>query len=307
MSLSSHTQRLALHAIVRVVHFLPFSWLPPLGNAVGRLMMLGKKRLHITKANVDGAFPEASKEWKGAVVCGAYLNLGITLVELMKLGSISKEHLLERVEIRGLEEVRERLSQGKPSILVSGHMGNWEWMAAAAGLKLNHQITIVTHPQKNSQANAILNQLRTRFGNKLVPMREAARTLVRELSNGGVVAFLADQHASADRDPWIDFFGRPTPTYSAPAALSLRMGAPIFFGVAVRQEDHKYIVNVRRLQSDDLDSTNASVNELTRRHVVELEKAIRKQPNLWSWQHRRWRKPQPPSITAHDENRHATN
>lgn len=280
--------------VVRIVQILPLNCATPLGRVAGIMMMLGKKRLAITRANVDAAFPQASKKWKGAVVRGSYINLGTTLVELMQLGSMSKTELLRRVKFTGLEEVKERIAAGKPTILVSGHVGNWEWMAAAAGNQLNCPLTIVTHPQHNNTANKLLNSHRTRFGNLLVPMHQAAKKLVQTLNSGGVVAFLADQHASEEKDPWIDFFGRATPTYSAPAALSLRMNAPIFFGVAERQEDHTYIVNVRRLHSDDLHATSEGINELTRRHVEALEDAIRKTPTLWSWQHRRWRKPSPP-------------
>lgn len=269
-------------------------------------MMLDRKRLRITRDNIDQAFPDADAGWKGAVVSGSYVNLGICLAELMILPSMSKEELLRRVRISGLDEVKSRLDQGLPTVLVSGHLGNWEWMAVAAGLILEHPLVIVTHPQRNAVLDALLNSYRTLHGNKLVSMHNAARSLVATMKEGGVVAFLADQHASAERDPWIAFFGRETPTYAAPAALALRMHAALYFGTAVRQDDGTYIVNVRQLPSDDLDDSPESIRQLTCRHVQALQDVVTEHPQLWSWQHRRWRSPKPPSTNAHDENRHAT-
>lgn len=267
--------------------------------------MANKKRALITANNVARAFPHCTDEWKGAVARGAYENLGITMAELMLIPSISKQEMLAKVRISGLDTVRSQLDNGQGIVLVSGHMGNWEWMAIAAGLLLQSPLTIVTHPQRNAKLDAVLNTYRTRFGNVLTPMHQAAKTLVRTVKQGGVVAFLADQHANPEKDPWIEFFGTPTPTYAAPAALALRMQVPLHFGVSIRQEDSTYNVCVSQVHTADLDDSPASIVELTRRHVQMLEQEIRKHPQLWSWQHRRWRDNQITTLNAHDGNRYA--
>jgi KDO2-lipid IV(A) lauroyltransferase len=238
------------------------------------------------------------------VVRGSYENLGITLAELLAIPSVNAQQLKQLVQITGLDEVAERASRKQSSILVSGHVANWEYVAMAAGLVVGAPITIVTHPQRNTIVDGLLNSYRSKFGNILVPMHDAARALLGTIRQGGVVAFLVDQHAVPERDPWIEFFGRATPTYSAPAALALRFGVPMYFGVADRHEDGTYHVHVRPVPMADLGNDQASIIELTTRHVRMLEHAIRRNPRLWSWQHRRWRDPKPPT-TAHDENRHA--
>jgi len=267
-------------------------------------MTLDRRRLAITRNNVGMALAERSATEREAIVKGAYENLGITLAELLAVPALSETDLLDRVEIPGIHMVQDRHQRGEASILLSAHFGNWEYLAMAAGIRIGGPVTIVAHPQKNAEADRELNAYRTRFGNVIVPMHDAARPLVQALTRGGTVAFLADQHAHPDRDPWIPFFGRPTPTYEAPAALALRFRVPIFYAFAERCADGRYTATLRQLPMDDLGTDRNAIIELTRRHVHVLEQAVMRLPHLWSWQHRRWRG-QPPSQ-AHDGNRHAS-
>lgn len=265
-----------------------------LGRLLGHTMMrLDARRLAITTSNVERAMPMLDAEHRRAVVRGSYENLGITLAELLAVPSMSANDVMDAVAFDGIEMIRDRAQRREPTILISGHYGNWELLAMAGALHANTSFTIVVHPQKNHSADRLLNSYRTKFGNVVVPMREAARTLVRTLQQGGTVAFLADQHADPDKDAWIEFFGRPTPTYEAPAALALRFGAPIITGFAVRQHDGRYRTSLRAISMDDVGNDRQGIRIVTERHVTALEEAVRTHPEMWSWQHRRWREERP--------------
>ncbi|CAN5459922.1 lysophospholipid acyltransferase family protein [soil metagenome] len=261
-----------------------------LGRTIGGVMMrLDERRRAITASNVAHAFPESMPSERDAIVRGSYHNLGITLAELLAFPSMSAEHLKSRLQIPGIEAIRERAERGLPNVLISGHYGNWELLAMAGALHLHTSFVIVAHPLKNQLADVLLNSYRTRFGNRIVPMHNAARELVRVLKEGGTVAFLADQHADGMRDPWVNFFGRTTPTYEAPAALALKYNAAMWCAFAHRQDDGTYQAPLVAVPMTDLTNTRDDVRELTRRHVALLESAIREHPTMWSWQHRRWR------------------
>jgi Kdo2-lipid IVA lauroyltransferase/acyltransferase len=272
-----------------------------LGRGLATALRLDRKRLAITRSNVERAFPDVDAWEREKIVVGSYENLGITLAELLAAPSLTRSALMKRVDIPGIEVVRERSDRREPSILLSGHYGNWEYLAMAAGVAIDAPVTIVVHPQSNAAADRELNAIRTQFGNVVVSMHDAARTLVKALTTGGTVAFLVDQHANAEKDPWIEFFGRTTPTYEAPAALALRFQVPIFYAFAQRMDDGSYVAPLKRLPMEDLDNSGESVRELTRRHVKVLEEAIRRHPNHWSWQHRRWRYDEPQTRQENDD------
>jgi KDO2-lipid IV(A) lauroyltransferase len=120
-------------------------------------------------------------------------------------------------------------------------------------------------------------------------MYNAARTIVSELRKGNMIALLADQSATKDKDLFVDFFGRPAATYESPAAMALRLNAPIVMGFAVRQKDGTYTVRLREIPFDDIKDREDAVSILTERHVKELENQIRLVPGLWAWQHKRWK------------------
>lgn len=290
MSIADLSSTAGLLALGRITQALSPRNRQRLGAFLGRrLMGLSATRRNITLANITQAFPALSAPDLAAIMRGSYENLGIVLSELLATPALTRTDLPSMVKITGFDAVLERHRAGKPSIFLSAHYGNWEYLAMTAGILLDAPVTIVVHPQSNAAADRFLNAYRTQFGNVVVPMGEAARPLVRALSSGGVVAFLVDQHGHVDKDPWIDFFGRSTPTYEAPAALALKYNAPIFYAFAERLADGSYNAPICELPMHDLENTKDGIIELTKRHVQKLEEAIHHRPELWSWQHRRWR------------------
>ncbi|MCU0329501.1 MAG: lysophospholipid acyltransferase family protein [Candidatus Kapabacteria bacterium] len=253
------------------------------------LTRLDSSRYAITRDNVRKAFPEAQPNVVDEIVRSAYGNLGITLIELLAMSHASKQDILARIAIPGIDVLERRAARGEPSVLMSGHYGNWELLALAGALMAKVPFTIVVHPQHNAKADKFLNAIRTRFGNIIVPMGQAARPLVTAMQKGGTVAFLADQYADPLVNRPVVFFGRETPTFEAPAALALRYKAPMFAAYAQRQSDGTYVAPFHEIPSADLDASAEGIAELTRRHVLDLEDIIRAEPGQWSWQHRRWR------------------
>ncbi|MBU3678637.1 MAG: lysophospholipid acyltransferase family protein [Candidatus Kapabacteria bacterium] len=269
------------------------------GSLIGAVLRgASAKRAGITAKNIRMSFPELSESGKRAILKESYQNLGIVLAELVAVPSVTTEDLLDRVVLIGFEAIIERQRSGLPTILLTAHYGNWEYGAMAAGAALGAPISIVYHPQSNAIADRILNSYRTKFGNELIPMGNAARTMVKLLANGGTIGIIVDQHGVAEKDPWITFMGRPTPTYEAPAALALRFNAPIYYTVCDRRDDGRYVVEFTSVPMSDLQNDRHGVVELTKRHVRMLEDSIRKRPGLWSWQHRRWRHDPPPGVVV---------
>jgi KDO2-lipid IV(A) lauroyltransferase len=299
MSLTDRLTTGVLLALGGISRRLSWSQRHALGARLGRIMRgISAKRAGITAGNIAMAYPELPLERQREILNESYENLGIVLAELLAIPSVQREELADRVEIRGLEPILQRQHNGLPTILLTAHYGNWEYGAMAAGVHLGAPISIVYHPQSNASADRILSGYRSRFGNVLIPMGNAARTMVKLLTSGGTIGVIVDQHGVAEKDPWITFMGRPTPTYEAPAALALRFNAPIYFSCCDRRDDGRYVVEFSEVPMSDLDNSRQGVIELTKRHVRMLEDAIRRRPGQWAWQHRRWRKDPPEGVVV---------
>lgn len=261
-----------------------------LGRYIGTVLRwVSSSRYAITLENLAQAFPTMPQQERRDIAVGAYANLGITLVELLSFPSLSDSDVRSMIRYRNLHLIEEAYTEGKGLILLSAHYGNWELLAYALPLYTSVPVSVIVQPQRNTSADVLLNSYRSRTGNRLIPRHKAAREIIQLLSVGNAVALLADQSATADKDIFVQFFGRLAATYEAPAALSLKFDTPIVMGFAERCEDGSYSVELQRIPHEDLVYNREGIEKLTQRHVAALESAVQKRPDLWVWQHRRWK------------------
>ncbi len=261
-----------------------------LGKRIGDMLrLLSKKRYNITFDNISKSFPEKSDIECKNIAVDSYRNLGITMIELMAIPKLTEQELKNKIIYENIELIEEKRKLGNGVILLSGHYGNWELLAYTAGYFTGITVSIIVKPQRNETADKILNSYRTNHNNTVVSMYNAARTIVTQLRKGNMIALLADQSATKDKDIFVDFFGRPAATYESPAAMALRLNAPIVMGFAVRQKDGTYRVKLDEIPFNDIKDHEDAVKILTERHVQALENQIRIRPDLWAWQHKRWK------------------
>lgn len=258
------------------------------------LRVLSPSRVRITVDNIRHAFPEQPAEWHKILCRESYHNLGITLVELLMFPHLVPSEARQLIRFDNLDEIEECNRSGQGMLLLSGHYGNWELLAFVFPLFVNVPTSVIVTQQANKYVDMYLNWYRSRTGNRMIQMDKAARQIVNSLHKGEAIALLADQAATADKDVFVPFFGRLAATYEAPAVLALRYNAPLFVTFAERNSDGTYTATFRRIPHQDLPNNREGITELTRRHVLALEEAIRKRPELWAWQHRRW-KHEPPA------------
>ncbi|MBI5325413.1 MAG: lysophospholipid acyltransferase family protein [Ignavibacteriae bacterium] len=255
----------------------------------GFFKFISPGRKKIAYGNLKIAFPYKNNDWYNSIVNKSYQNLGVIVSEVSALYSFTDDTIHKMIRYKNLELINKKHSEGKGLILLSGHFGNWELLAYSAGLFTNIPIHIIVKPQKNSAADRKINEYRIRSGNKLISMHKAAREIIMTIQNGGVIALLADQSATTDKDIFVDFFGIPSATYKAPAELALKYNIPVICSFPVRQNDHTYIAEIFELRHDDLIDDEQGIYEFTKRYSNLLENAVRENPELWVWQHRRWK------------------
>ncbi len=242
------------------------------------------------------AFPELDERSIRRIAFESYLNLTTVIVELLWFPNMNDETLMNALRIQNPDVLTTALKKGKGLLLISGHVGNWELLAFGVARLMRTPTTIIIHPQENRDVAELVNELRCRFGNRVVDMRMGVREVIRTIRARGIVAMLTDQSGPSNA-LYIDFFGRPAATYEGPAAIALKMRAPLIMILGIRQSDGHYDVHLKEFPIDDLkEASDENIYELTRRHVRYLEECVRSYPGQWLWQHRRWKhKPSPAS------------
>lgn len=245
-------------------------------------------RTEVTMKNLEMAFVQKDKKWRSKIAKESYRNLGRVFAEMVYLRFASKKKIVWGLSISNPEVFINAHKKGRGLIAVSGHYANWEWMALAAAVHLDIRYHIVVKNIVTGAAESFLAKMRERTGNKLIPAGDV-RQMFRILKSGGAVTLLADQSAPGE-SVRVPFMGIPTPTFEGPARLALQTRAELLFGICEPASGGKYNLTFTSIPFDDLQDTSIeSVRELTSRHTAILESYIRKHPEFWLWQHRRWK------------------
>lgn len=188
------------------------------------------------------------------------------------------EHFL--FEGGGLEHYR--ATAPAAAVFVTGHFGNWE-LYGAAFRHIGIPLAPVARPPGEGRVARWLQGWRASQGQEIIPKNDALPLALRALRRGRCVAFLVDQ-AAGRHGVAVPFFGRPALTYTAPAALALKLGVPLYAGYSTRLGDgirYRCHAEPVAVQGDPVSLTRR-INEL-------LEGYVRAAPEQWWWFHRRFK------------------
>ncbi len=284
---------------VFIARLLPFKLSQRLGKLLGIFAYYFiPYRKKVALDNLKNSFPEKSEDEIRRILKMAYVNFFITIFEFMSFPKLKVEDFKKFVTVENFNYVEDALKLGNGLILMSGHFGNWELSAVVAGITIGKPLNIIVKTQRNRLVDAEINKWRCWFGNNVIPMEKAFRESLKILSNGGIVALLADQSAPKE-GLYVNFLGRPAATFAGPAVMSIRSKAPIVMGFAVRDENYNYRIIFEKLDFEFTDeSEDEKVLKLTQLHTSTLEKYIRLYPDHWLWFHRRWKHKPPQNFKS---------
>ncbi len=246
-------------------------------------------RKEVTVNNLTNAFPELNKKQIKKIAFRAYRSFAITLVEILLTPSISKKQMINEVKCSNVELISQKYQEGNGVILLSAHFGNWEYIANSIALQSDKKFTVIVKPLRNNLVSDWMNKMRTKWNNDVVFLGVSIRQIYNVLREKKIVALVADQRGPEESIK-LDFFGRKTSVLVGPAALALKTGAPIIYGISIRQKDYSYKADLVEVSTDNLpDDNNAKIEELSKRHLKYLESVIKQYPEQWLWMHNRWK------------------
>ena len=262
---------------------LPVDAASALGGALAR--SIGPRlRVHrIAERNLRRALPQLDDAAVRRTLRDMWDNLGRTGAEFSDVARIP----LERIEIIGRKHIDALRDDGKPGILISGHIGNWELMQVTWA-RLGLRALGIYRADNNEATDWIFQDLRERSGNTFAPKgKRAARAILSELRRGGHVALLVDQKQNDGMAA--PFFGRDAMTGYVVAEMALRFECPIMpMRVERLNGAHFRVIADAPFTVHPTGDHAADVLRVTRQINEILETWITARPEQWFWVHRRW-------------------
>jgi Kdo2-lipid IVA lauroyltransferase/acyltransferase len=221
-----------------------------------------------------------------------FIQLTRVVLELPSLLRLNLQNIDSYVEFSGENHLKTALAEGKGVIFLTAHLGNWEMMGLAMPLKFgfSDQAHAMARPLDHKPMDAVLTEIRTRTGNRVIDKDKSAGLVGGLLRQNQKIAILLDQNASWFEGVYVPFFGRVACTNKGIAMLAIRYGAVVVPMFNIRQKNGRYKVMfdppVKLIRTGDL---GQDIVENTRRFNDIIEKYIRLAPENWLWVHRRWR------------------
>ena len=172
--------------------------------------------------------------------------------------------------------------------MVTGHYGNWEWMAGLEYV-VPHRYVALYHPLENKYFDRFYYRLRTLYGAAAIASHLAVRTINKYRSDNKpiILYFLADQAPNNTTNYWRNFLNQESCIFLGPERLSRKYSAAVGF-LEIRRINRGYYEGVITPIAENAAETTDY--EITDRHVELLEQAIRREPQYWLWSHRRWKR-----------------
>ena len=279
----------ALRGITGAVSRMPLPRALALGRCLGAVFG-SVVRYHRADAldALGRAFPEKNPDELAGIVRRMYRNLGMNLIETLRLVGGATEGLDERVTPVGIDIVHAALARGRGALALTAHLGSWDLLTYKS-VRLGLPLTVITKDVKNRALNDFWMEGRRRFGLNLVPARNSYRTCLRALSRGGIIGFVLDQNVIRKEGVFVDFFGRPACTTAGLAFMAAHSQAPVFPGFLRRTADDRHEMRIHPLLEPPPDREPETIRQATQQYTKIVEDAVRAYPDQWTWIHRRWR------------------
>lgn len=278
-------------SIIFVLNSLPRKSSISLARFMGKLAYFiiadARKR---TQSNLTIAFgEEKSQKELEKLALNVFENVGENVADVVRLKNMKWDQIEKITKIEGLEYFDNAYKMGKGVIALTGHIGNFELLAAYFSLR-GYKVSVIGRELYDPRLDALLIESRESVGLENISSSASVKQVIRVLRSGRALGVLADQDSSRVRGVFVNFFGRPARTPVGPILLAYKTQSPIIPMAIVREKDNKYKIIVKEpiglVFSGDKEK---DLIETTQRCTRALESIIREYPSQWLWMHDRWK------------------
>lgn len=281
-----------LRVLIAVVQACPPRWCEQIAQMLATLFSsIIPIRRKVLTDNLRIAFPEINDATERRLAWQMWRHLFLMVMEIAHTPRrLHRTNWRQWVDIPQVETIIRTMYTARPSVVISGHYGNFELGGYLMGM-FGFPTHTVARAIDNPYVDRFVNQFRGRTGQHILPKQGSGEKIEQLLGDGGALTLLGDQAAGDRRGCWVSFFGRPASTHKAVALFSLTFSAPtMVVGVRRKERMLEYEIDVADVVDPGAaDFDYAGVQPMTEWYTESLERLIRQAPEQYWWIHKRWK------------------
>jgi Kdo2-lipid IVA lauroyltransferase/acyltransferase len=275
--------------IVYALSFLPFKILYIFSDYLYFIVYhFVRYRKKVVLQNLRNSFPEKTDKEINIICKKFYHTLCDFFLETIKVITISKKSILKRCKFNPdtFNLFSKFADEKKSIIMVLGHIGNWEWACNSFNVVCRHQLYVIYHPISNKYFEGLMTRIRTRYGTKLIAMKDTYKEMISNIGGLNATVFVADQSPHPKNAYWTTFLNQETPVYRGLEILSKKMKLPVVYATVKKVKRGYYEMFAETLTEEPESTLDGDLSEI---YIRRLEKDIINHPESWLWSHRRWK------------------
>lgn len=278
-----------LLALLSLFRLLPRKAALNLGGWLGSLayLLLGKER-RIARQNLKTYLDSLNTSNLKSLARKVFIELGKSAADAVRLPKWKDRDFRELVWVEGLTRFDSAYKRGKGLIAVTGHISNFELIAAYFSW-LGYKTAAIGREVYDPRLDKLLIKNRTAVGTQNIPTDASVKTVMQALKEGKALGVLVDQNSKRVSNIKVDFFRQKANTPKGPFAIACKLGCPVVPLAIARTKGSYYRIIVGEiLEPNSKKSEEESIMHLAQRTNLFLESIIREYPDQWVWMHKRW-------------------
>lgn len=212
----------------------------------------------------------------------AFYSFAINLYEHIIMGRLNKRNYKNFIKGENIDNLYSEYSKGRGVIILSGHIGNYEWGASLMSFH-GFPVSVISIEYMSDYIKYIYEKNRKKVGVSVFYIKKSFTGPVRFLKKGGVLAIAGDRNFS-DNPIQINIFNNPVKIPRGAFFLASKFKIPVVPAFSVKEKDGLYHVYFEKGFTVPEDN----IEEATSRYSRCLEKYIKHYPEQWHIFDRLW-------------------
>lgn len=277
---------LSYYTILMLTRALPMGICRWLGKTVALAVYLfSKKDRQGCAYNLSLALGKSSQDQAiRSIIRRTFANYGEYMADFFLLPQMPSHKIRQSFTyLKGESVIQKALARGKGAILLSAHLGNWEFGGTMMRLS-DYPLAVVALPHNTAATNALVNRFRENKGITVIEVDESpfsALPILKHLRQNGVVAMIGDKDFFGNGVP-VSFFGKQVPFPVGPVTIALSSGAALIPAFVLKQPGGKYFgVLEDAIPLTRYGTRSQAMTENLQKVATIFEAYIRRYPDQW--------------------------